>query len=163
MIKVLFVCLGNICRSPLAMGILRDKARKRGIPMEVHSAGSSDYHAGEGADRRSLETAARHGIDISDHRARQFRVSDFDRYDRIYVMDSDNHEDVIGIARMEEDKMKVDHIMNLSHPGRNLPVPDPYYGGAEGFENVYHMLDQACELLIDDLQKREQEKKDSLR
>lgn len=160
MIKILFVCLGNICRSPLAMGILRDKATKQGIPLEVSSAGFSDYHAGEGADPRSLETAARHGIDISDHIARQFKISDFDHYDRIYVMDSTNYDDVIGIARREEDRVKVDFIMNLSTPGRNMPVPDPYFGGRDGFENVYRMLDQACDILINDLRRLADKKKD---
>jgi protein-tyrosine phosphatase len=130
------------------MGILRDKARKQNIDLEVGSAGFESYHVGEGADPRSLQTAAKHGIDISDHIARRFRVSDFDHYDRIFVMDSTNYEDVMSVVRSEEDKLKVDFTLNLSHPGKDLSVPDPYYGGKDGFENVYRMLDQACEVLI---------------
>jgi protein-tyrosine phosphatase len=148
MMKVLFVCLGNICRSPLAMGILRDKAREQGVEIEVGSAGFEDYHVGEGADPRSRQIASKHGIDISDHIARQFRISDFDYYDRIYVMDSTNHQDVMSVARNGPDEEKVDYILNLVHPGRNLPVPDPYYGGKDGFENIFRLLDQACDRLL---------------
>ena len=149
--KILFVCLGNICRSPLAMGIFRDKARKKGLKAESNSAGFESYHVGEGADPRSLQTAARHGIDISDHVARKFRVSDFDHYDRIYVMDAYNHADVMGVARDGADRAKVDFILNLVQPGSNKPVPDPYYGGKDGFERVYHMLDEACEILAEEI------------
>jgi protein-tyrosine phosphatase len=134
------------------MGILRDKARKRGLKVQVDSAGTESYHAGEGADPRSLQIAAKYGIDISDHIARQFRVTDFDTYDRIYVMDSNNHEEMIGVIRNGSDRARVDYIMNLSHPGLDLPVPDPYYGGRDGFENVYHMLDRACDVLIEDIE-----------
>jgi protein-tyrosine phosphatase len=149
--KVLFVCLGNICRSPLAKGILRHKARKNTLEIEVDSAGFEAYHVGEGADPRSLQIAAKHGIDISDHVARRFKISDFDQYDRIFVMDNNNYEDVMSVSRNEADQARVDFIMNLSRPGQNMSVPDPYYGGKDGFENVYRMLDQACEALIEEM------------
>lgn len=151
--KILFVCLGNICRSPLAAGIFRHKASLKGIAVETDSAGFESFHTGDGADPRSLQTAARHGIDISDHIARRFRVSDFDHFDRIYVMDALNYSDVMGVARNDADRQKVDFILNLVHPGRNLPVPDPYYGGRDGFEKVFQMLDEACEILLDSSQK----------
>lgn len=120
--------------------------------MEVHSVGLSDYHVGEDADPRSRETALRHGIDISGHRARQFRVSDFDAFDRIYVMDPENYEGVMGMARNKADEDKVDYLLNLSSPGHDLPVPDPYYGGKDGFENVFHLLDEASDRLVEDLE-----------
>lgn len=145
--KVLFVCLGNICRSPLAKGIMREKIRKKGLEAEVDSAGFEAFHIGDRADPRAIQIAARHDLDITDHIARKFRIGDFDRYDRIYVMDSFNYSDVTSVARNGDDRKKVDYIMNLAHPGKNMPVPDPYYGGKHGFENVYQLLDRACEQL----------------
>lgn len=149
--KILFVCLGNICRSPLAMGIMRDKARKKGLQVEVDSAGFEHFHVGDGADPRSVQIAARHGIDITDHIARRFRVSDFDRFDRIYVMDAYNYQDVIEAARNESDRQKVDYILNVIKPGLDEPVPDPYYGGRDGFDKVFRMLDESCEILAEEI------------
>lgn len=149
--RILFVCLGNICRSPLAEGILRHKARQRGILLEVDSAGFESFHIGDGADPRSMRVAAQNGIDLGSHRARLFRPHDFDHFNRIYAMDSINYSDVIKVARNPEDRKKVDFILNLLRPGANLPVPDPYYGGKDGFEKVFRMLDEACEVLLDDL------------
>ena len=150
--RILFVCLGNICRSPLAEGILRHKAHHRGIPLEVDSAGFESFHLGDGADPRSQRVAAQNGINISEHTARLFRAHDFDHYDRIYVMDSLNYSDVMQVARNTEDRKKVDYILNLKRPGANQPVPDPYYGGKDGFEKVFRMLDEACDILLDELQ-----------
>ena len=145
--KILFVCLGNICRSPLAKGIMEDKIAKLGLAAETDSAGFESFHRGDPADPRSAAVAAAHGIDLSDHIARMFTVRDFDRFDLIYVMDRINYNDVIGLARDSEDEHKVDFILNLVNPGENRQIPDPWYGGKESFEKVYRMLDEACEHL----------------
>jgi len=134
---------------------MKEKARKNGMELEIDSAGFESFHVGDGADPRSFQTAANHGIDIGDHVARRFRVSDFDHYDRIYVMDSTNYRDVMGVARNQEDVDKVDFMLNLVRPGSNTPVPDPYYGGRDGFEKVYGMLDEACDILIEDIKEAE--------
>ncbi len=149
--KILFVCLGNICRSPLAKGIMREKIKLGKLDASVDSAGFEQFHNGDPADTRSVMTAAKHGIDITDHEARMFRTEDYDRFDRIYVMDSLNYSDVMSKARNEKDRRKVDYILNLSSPGKNKSVPDPYYGGPDGFENVYTMLDKACTILAEEL------------
>ncbi len=139
------VCLGNICRSPLAEGILKHKFRKKNIDGYVDSAGTAAYHAGEHPDPRSMEIADRHGIDISDQRARKFLPEDFDRFDRIFAMDRSNYENILSQARKPSDSQKVDLILNMAYPGENMQVPDPYYGGDQGFQNVYKMLDLACD------------------
>lgn len=138
------VCLGNICRSPLACGILKQHLRKLRIDAEVDSAGFEPYHIGDEADERAQKVAGEHGIDLSAHRARLFRKEDFDNYDRIYVMDDTNYQDVMFMARSEADRKKVDYIMNVVNPGKNEAVPDPYYGGYFKFKEVYELLDQAC-------------------
>jgi protein-tyrosine phosphatase len=145
--KILFVCLGNICRSPLAEGIMADKARKHHLNVEVDSCGFETFHRGDPADPRSVAVAEAHGIDLSDHVARMFTVRDFDNFDRIYVMDRSNYQDVMGVARDSQDEEKVDFILNLVTPGENRPVPDPWYGINDGFQKVYRMLDEACEIL----------------
>jgi protein-tyrosine phosphatase len=146
--KILMVCLGNICRSPLAAGLLREKLSMCNIDGTVDSAGFEPYHNGDTADDRAQQVAKKHGIDLSTHRARLFRKSDFDTYDKIYVMDDGNYRDVLYMARNEEDKKKVDYIMNEVDPGKNLHVPDPYYGGLFQFEEVFQLLDQACTKII---------------
>jgi protein-tyrosine phosphatase len=145
--KILFVCLGNICRSPLARGIMADKINKLGLDADADSAGFESFHRGEPADPRSVAVAAAHGIDLSDHVARMFTVKDFDLFDRIYVMDRNNYEDVIRLARDPEDELKVDLILNLVHPGENSQVPDPWYGGKDSFEKTFKLLDEACDKL----------------
>jgi len=144
--NVLMVCLGNICRSPLAEGVLRDKIEQRGLDWSVDSAGTSKWHAGESPDPRSVETAHANGIDISSQRARQFTVDDFDRFDLILVMDSSNYRNVVAMSRSEEDTSKVRLLLNYSYPGENRAVPDPYYEG--GFQNVYDLIEEAVELMI---------------
>ena len=119
--------------------------------MEVDSAGFESFHRGDPADERSVAVAKAHGIDLNGHTARMFTVRDFDHYDRIYVMDRTNYNDVMGVARDSKDEQKVEYIMNLVHPGENRPVPDPWYGGKEGFEKVFQMLDQACDALIKEI------------
>ena len=143
MTKVLMVCLGNICRSPLAEGILKSKVFS--FKTIVDSAGTAGYHIGAKPDKRSIAIANHNNIDITAQQARKFLIEDFDEFDWIYVMDNSNYEDVIALARNENDKSKVLLILNEVFPGENLDVPDPYYGGDYGFKNVYKMLDEACD------------------
>jgi protein-tyrosine phosphatase len=145
--KILMVCLGNICRSPVAEGILRNKANKHGLNVEVDSAGTSALHAGENPDPRSVFHSKSKGIDISKLVSRQFKVKDFDLFDLIYTMDSSNYSNVLRLARTKSDQNKVRLILNESNPSQNKSVPDPYYGGNEGFETVFNLLDEACEVI----------------
>ncbi len=142
------VCLGNICRSPLAHGIMQQKANDTGIDVTVDSAGTAAYHEGEKPDSRSIKEAKRRGLDITNQRARQFSVDDFDTFDRIYAMDVSNFNNIIHLARNEEDRRKVKMILNEIYPNQNMSVPDPYYGGEDGFKDVYDMLDAACDKII---------------
>jgi len=134
------VCLGNICRSPLAEGILKAKVDADFI--YVDSAGTSAFHRGELPDSRSIEVANKHGLDITNQRSRQFLATDFEIFDIIYVMDNANKNNVLALAKNMSDRNKVKLILNENHPEKDLNVPDPYYDN--GFENVYQMLDKAC-------------------
>jgi len=147
MTKILMVCLGNICRSPLAEGILRDKAEKLNLNILVDSAGTSNYHVGEHPDHRTIKNARSHNIDLSKLKARQFSHNDFDNFDIIYVMDSSNFYDVISLARNENEKQKVQLILDFIYPNASISVPDPYFGGEDGFENVFTILNNACEVI----------------
>lgn len=147
--RVLMVCLGNICRSPLAEGILRHKAPAN--KFVVDSAGTSNYHIGEAPDPRSIQIAQHYGIDIRSQRGRQFRVEDFEEFDLIYAMDQSNYQNIIAMAPNPEAKNKVRMILNEIYPGENIDVPDPYYGGEQGFDNVFKMLDQACDRILEKL------------
>jgi protein-tyrosine phosphatase len=157
MTKILMVCLGNICRSPLAEGILRVKAEKAGIDIQIDSAGTSNYHIGENPDKRTVLNASKHAVDVSKLKARQFSTSDFDDFDHIFVMDSSNYGDVLSLARNEADRKKVELILNRVYPGSDMSVPDPYFGGEQGFENVFILLDKACDVIVNSL-KNNQEK-----
>ncbi|WP_430613756.1 low molecular weight protein-tyrosine-phosphatase [Flavobacterium sp. JP2137] len=143
--KILMVCLGNICRSPLAEGILQAK-----LPMdlfEVDSAGTGDWHVGQTPDKRSIAIAQKNKIDLSAQRARQFQVSDFETFDYIYMMDRSNYSNVIAMAPHQQAIDKVQLILD-EHPKSHLSeVPDPYFGGDDGFEQVYQLLDEVCHLL----------------
>ncbi len=143
--KILMVCLGNICRSPLAEGILKSKVS----PEEVYvdSAGTAGYHVGELPDKRSVAVAKKYGIDITDQRSRKFSVADFDNFDIIYAMDESNFHNIVSLARNDEDAEKVKLILQEVSENETLSVPDPYYGGDQGFENVYAMLDEACDII----------------
>ena len=144
------VCLGNICRSPLAEGILKSKLSNS---YSVDSAGTANYHVGNSPDKRSIAVARKYGLNISNLKGRQFSVSDYDMFDFIYVMDESNYQNVIKIARNDQDISKVKMILNEVYPNQNYDVPDPYYGGEDGFENIYRMLDEACDLIAKNLGK----------
>ncbi|HET9055708.1 MAG TPA: low molecular weight protein-tyrosine-phosphatase [Chitinophagaceae bacterium] len=146
--KILMVCLGNICRSPLAEGILQQKAWINGLPWSVESAGTGAYHAGEPPHRLSQKVARLNGIDISKQRARQFVKEDFDRFDFIYVMDSSNYNDVKRMSGKYWNENKIDLLLNEIHPGQNRAVPDPWYGTEEGYHEVFKMIDEACDNII---------------
>lgn len=149
--KILMVCLGNICRSPLAEGILEHKANEIGLNITVDSAGTIAQHKGELPDSRSITTAHEHGIDITNQRSRPLKKKDFEEFDRIYVMDASNYNDVLDLAEDKNQRAKVKMILNESYPGENRGVPDPYFGGDDGFENVYQMLDKACAVIVANL------------
>jgi|TARA_B110000305_G_scaffold53902_1_gene59351 protein-tyrosine phosphatase len=142
------VCLGNICRSPLADGLLRDKVLQKKLAVNVDSAGTANYHIGGAPDLRMTQTAQNNGIDISGLRARQFEVSDFDKFDWIYVMDQSNFTNVTRMARHEMDAKKVKLILSELEGSNDREVPDPYYGEQDGFDRVYEMLDQATEQIL---------------
>lgn len=152
--KYLMVCLGNICRSPLAAGILKHKLKSIGSESVVESRGFEPYHNGDFPDARAQKIAAKNGIDISTHQAQLFQSSDFDKFDKIFVMDRSNYTDVSSMARNEEDIKKVDFIMNMSRPNTNTVVPDPYYGIDEGFSKVFTMLDEATEAIVEKFEKK---------
>ena len=142
------VCLGNICRSPMAEGILRDKISKLSLDIEVDSAGTAAYHVGEAPDSRMIETAMSKGINISDLRARQFCVNDFDIFDKIYAMDASNLSNMQKLARNKSDLDKLDLLLNCKDSFLNKSVPDPYYGGEDGFFNVYDILEESIEFIL---------------
>ncbi|MFY7672452.1 low molecular weight protein-tyrosine-phosphatase [Tenacibaculum sp. MEBiC06402] len=148
--RILMVCLGNICRSPLAEGILRSKVFTDAVTID--SAGTSGFHQGELPDPRSIAVAKSNGIDITYQRSRKFTVEDFDNFDLIYAMDQSNYQNLLDIARNKDDESKIKMILNESNPGENLNVPDPYYGGDKGFDNVFRMLDEACDVIASKFQ-----------
>ena len=140
------VCLGNICRSPLAEGILKHKTKN--LDVVVDSAGTASYHVGNLPDSRSIEIANKNGIDLTDQRARQFSEKDFDDFDKIYAMDTNNYSNIISLARNQSDRDKVDVILNELNPKSYDSVPDPYYGAGDGFQIIYDMLDNACDAIV---------------
>ena len=142
--RILMVCLGNICRSPLAEGILSNKTKDLDEVM-VDSAGTAGYHIGSPPDERSINIAKKHNINLNNQRARKFSQEDFDKFDIIYAMDTSNYKHLISLANTEEEKNKIRMILNEINPNSFESVPDPYYGGEDGFEIVYNLLNQACE------------------
>ena len=148
------VCLGNICRSPVAEGIMKKIGSERGLKILVDSAGTSNYHIGESPDNRSVSNAKKNGIDISKLKARQFTQNDFLEFDHILVMDESNYKNVIRICPNPEFEKKVDLLLNKLYPQKNMGVPDPYYGGENGFENVYQLIYKACEAFADEMENK---------
>ncbi|HKB45983.1 MAG TPA: low molecular weight protein-tyrosine-phosphatase [Chitinophagaceae bacterium] len=147
--KILMVCLGNICRSPLAEGILQDKAFKAGLPWRVESAGTNSYHIGEPPHPLSQKVARINGIDISKQRARRFVANDFEIYDKIYALAEDVMDDIRLIAGKKFDASKIDLLMNELYPGKNMDVPDPYYGPEAGYHQSYKLIDEACSKIME--------------
>ena len=145
--KILMICLGNICRSPLAEGILRSKAMEYGLDFEIDSAGFEYCNVGMSPDSRAVAVGRKYGIDITGIRSRLFEYADFQYFDRIYIMDRNNYNDVMAMAKTDEDREKVDYILNEVYPGENRYVKDPYYGGTDGFETVFKQLDEACDAI----------------
>jgi protein-tyrosine phosphatase len=145
--KILMVCLGNICRSPLAEGIMKHKAAERGLDWQVDSAGTGAWHLGERPDSRSIQTARKYGLDITGQRARQINASDLEQFDLILAMDKSNYEDIQRLANSRLQSSKVQLILDYVEPGRQRSVPDPYWDD-DGFDQVYQMLDEACERVI---------------
>ncbi len=145
------VCLGNICRSPLADGVLRQKIQQQGLNILVDSCGTSNYHVGKQPDERMMATAQKHNYDISNLRARQFTKQDFKDFDIIYVMDNSNYNNVVALASSKKDKQKVKLFLNELYPNSNMAVPDPYFGGNKGFEEVFELVDKTTDVIIEKL------------
>lgn len=140
---MLMVCLGNICRSPVAEGVMKAKAEEYGLNITVDSAGTSGWHNGEKADSRSRKNALSNGLDISNQRSRGVVLSDFEEFDIIYAMDKSNYNNLLNMSP-EKHHSKIKMILNEIHPGEDIGVPDPYYGN-DGFQLVYDLLDKACD------------------
>ena len=146
MTSILMVCLGNICRSPLAHGILQSKISDD--TFYVDSAGTAAYHIGNKPDYRSIKVAKNKGIDISTQSARQFNISDFDAFDFIFAMDQSNYNNIISLARDNDDVEKVKLFLEINSSVVNKNVPDPYYGDLSDFESVYNLINDTCSLLV---------------
>jgi protein-tyrosine phosphatase len=146
--KILMVCLGNICRSPLAEGILQHKAKAAGLNWVVESAGTNSYHIGEPPHHLSQKVARLNGVDICEQRARRFVKEDFDHYDKIYAMADDVMDDIRRIAKDKYDPAKVDLFLNELYPGEDRSVPDPWYGTEPGYHQVYKLIDETCDQII---------------
>ena len=149
MTSILMVCLGNICRSPLAHGVMQSKLSKENF--YIDSAGTAAYHVGNPPDKRSILVAKQNGLDISAQSARQFKVSDFDTFDYIYAMDQSNYNNIISLARHSDDIEKVELFLEANPSVKNKDMPDPYYGGQNGFEHVYNLVNETCDILAKSL------------
>jgi protein-tyrosine phosphatase len=142
--KILFVCLGNICRSPLAEGIMLHFKHKHKLPLEIDSAGTAHYHIGEAPDKRTIANAKKNGVDLSALRARQFTSSDFEKFDKIYAMDNSNYKNILALAKTEAQIGKVSLFLDPEFNSLT-EVPDPYYGNESDFENVFWLVHKNCE------------------
>jgi len=144
--KILMVCLGNICRSPLAHGLMQSKINHQNLNWQVDSAGTSSWHAGELPDNRSIEVAKNNGIDITDQRARQFIAEDLEKFDLVIAMDGSNLNDIKAMAKNQSETAKIKLLLNYAYPNENRGVPDPYYHG--GFQSVFDMIEVAIDAMI---------------
>lgn len=149
--QILMVCLGNICRSPMAEGIMRQKIKEYGLNAKVDSCGTAAYHVGQSPDTRAVQTLRKYNMDIAPLRGRQFNITDFDAFDAIYVMDKENLKDIIKKARNQNDREKVKLLLDELYPGKHKIVPDPYYGDLAGFEETYTLIEQACDKIAQKL------------
>lgn len=147
--KILMVCLGNICRSPLAEGILQDKAMKAGLTWSIESAGTNRYHTGESPHPLSQKVAKLNGVNISSQRARRITAADFEIYDKIYALAEDVLEEIKFIVKDKFDVSKIGLLMNELFPGKNMDVPDPYYGPEAGYQEVYKMIADVCDAIVE--------------
>lgn len=147
--RILMVCLGNICRSPIAEGLMQHKIDAHGLDWQVDSAGTESYHIGSAPHKHSQEICTQHGVDITAQRARQFSIKDFEQYDRIYALADDVQEIIKDMGGAKADMSKVSLLLNELNPGDNESVPDPYYGGADGYIFVYDIIDRACNAIIE--------------
>ncbi len=147
--KILMVCLGNICRSPMAEGILGEKIKLHNLNWIVDSAGTAEYHVGEAPHHLSQKVSLLHGIDISQQKCRQFKTEDMIRFDHIYAMDQSNYATIRKMSDAHWNEKKVDLILNELFPFQNKEVPDPWYGGEEGFHEVFELLNKACDKIIE--------------
>lgn len=145
------VCLGNICRSPVAEGVMRAKAKEHVIEVEIDSAGTSGWHDGAAPDERSLTNASKNGIDISKQKSRKVVLSDFEVFDFLYAMDESNYNNLLNMASQKYHH-KIKMILNEVNAGDNRSVPDPYYGN-DGFQLVFDLLDEACEKIAQNLKR----------
>ena len=145
------VCLGNICRSPIADGLLLRKIKEQKLDAQVDSAGTANYHIGIAPDSRMIQTAAAQGTPIEFLRARQFSNQDFENFDHILVMDQSNYDNVVHLAQSADDRKKVQFLLDYLYPNQKAAVPDPYYGSLEDFEKVYQLVDSATDALIQKL------------
>ena len=142
------LCLGNICRSPIAEGVLLAKAKANNLDWVVESAGTNGLHNGEAPHKLSQKVALKHGVDISLQKSRKFLATDFEKYDKIYVMAADVMNDAKKIAGKYFDENKIDYFLNELNEGKNDNVPDPWYGGEDGYDNVYEMIDRTCDAIV---------------
>jgi protein-tyrosine phosphatase len=146
------VCLGNICRSPLAQGVLQHKLDSFNLKnIYVDSAGTGSWHAGNPPDIRSIEIAEKYGIDISQHRARHFSSNDFNTFNKIIVMDTKNYKDLLNLSSSQIDSDKIKLLLSYTYKNERASVPDPYYGGDDGFENIYKLINSACNEIIKEI------------
>lgn len=147
--KILMVCLGNICRSPLAEGVLQHKALQAGLNWHIESAGTNGYHNGEAPHHLSIKVAKHNGIDISLQRSRKFTPADFEQYDKIYAMAADVLDDIKRIAKNKFNDNKIDLLLNEIYPGQNRDVPDPWYGPEPGYHDVFALIEKACDKIVE--------------
>lgn len=146
--RILMVCLGNICRSPMAEGILKHKAQQLGLNWTVESAGTNSYHIGQAPHRYSQKVCKQHGIDISAQRARTFDPADFEQFDKIYALADDVYDEICRMSGRRADLTKLDFLLNELHENANASVPDPWYGDEDGYLPVFEMIEKACDAIL---------------